>query len=124
MINIALVVHFPLMNPHCTSAISCRIGLFILFVRTFSINFVMWLIRLIVLCSSHSVVPAFFGNRINIDLDRLLDYTIQIEGMDKTIYRVQYRNTKTCSWNVCERFLHTHEKLSFRKDYGKHVKAL
>ena len=62
MMNIALVVPLPSVNPHCTFAISCRMGLFILFIRTFSINFVMWLIRLIVRCSSHSVVPAFFGN--------------------------------------------------------------
>ena len=60
IIYIAFIVHLSFTNPHCSSAISGVILFLILAIRIFSNIFVMWLMRLIVRCDSHSVAPGFF----------------------------------------------------------------
>ena len=60
-IYIAFVVPFPATNPHCSCAISSPILVLVLFSIMLSKIFVRWLIKLIVLCSSHLVASAFLG---------------------------------------------------------------
>ena len=58
-IYIALMVPFPATNPHCSCAISGPLMVLVLFSTILSKIFVIWLIKLIVLCSWHSIAPAF-----------------------------------------------------------------
>ena len=70
IIYIAFLVPLSFTNPHCSSAISGVILFLILAIRIFSNIFVMWLMRLIVRCDSHSVAPGFFGKAMKMDFDK------------------------------------------------------
>src|SRR5688572_30036910 len=68
--KIALRVPVSSINPHCSLPISGFSLLRARIMMILKISFVIWLIRLIVLCISHSIVPDFFGSAMNIDLLR------------------------------------------------------
>ena len=84
-------VPFPSTKPHCSSSSS---GLILFLIRIMMILysiFVIWLIRLIILCNSHSVVPGFFGSTINTDMKNECSGT----------WPVPYRFRWVTAWACC-----------------------
>ena len=69
-INIAFLMPVSSTKPHYSIPISGLILLHTLLMMILRMNLVMWLIRLMVLCSSHSTAPGFLGRAMKIDQQR------------------------------------------------------
>ena len=69
-INITFLVPVSSTKPHCSIPISVLILLHTLSMMILRMSFIMWLIRLMVLWSSHSTAPGSLGRAMKIDLQR------------------------------------------------------